>query len=172
MKEGEFGHGKVRVENGMLVVDGGQPVAGLACSREVPKTDYELAFETKYDGATAVFCQLVFPIGEASCMLDVGGYTAMRIGLEYFDGMPPDGRGSPADKVMKFDPGRWYSVRLRVTKTDLAYWIDDEKLFETPLAGHNFGIAPRWNVLKPLGLLTGNSKLSIRSFRVRTIGKE
>ena len=169
LREGEFQQGKVGVQDGLLVVEGGRPVAGIAASRDMPKIDYELAFEAKRDGPTDVFCQIVFPIGGSACCLVVGGYRGVRVGLEFFDGRSPDRRGSPADKVMKFEDGRWYSVRLRVTQADLAYWVDDEKLFETPLAGHTFTMHRRWNPLKPLGLLTGASKLSLRNIRLRRV---
>ncbi|HUT35547.1 MAG TPA: family 16 glycoside hydrolase [Planctomycetota bacterium] len=169
LREGEFQQGKVGVQDGLLVAEGGQPVAGIVASHDVPKMDYELAFEAKRDGPADLFCQVIFPVGSSACCLAVGGYRGVRVGLEFFDGRSPDRRGSPADKVMKFEDGRWYSVRLRVTQADLSYWIDDEKLFETPMAGHAFTMHRRWNALKPLGLLTGQAKVSFRNIRLRRI---
>ncbi len=159
--------GKVRAEDGKLVIEAGRPLSGIASTGEMPRQDYEVSLEAMKLSGGDTFCVIQFPAGSSQCNF-VCTWGSELVGFECIDGLNPP--GSPVTRRMTFERDKWYQVRLRVAANRLQAWIDDGKVADLPLAGHRFTVPNKWLVLKPFGLGTGNAtSAAFRSIRLRRI---
>jgi len=155
----------VRLGGGRLVLDGGKRAAGIAWTGPLLRENYELAVEAMRIERDGAFLAIVFPVGDASCALVVGGPPGT--GLDTIDGQPLP--RNPTRRDTWFDSGRLYKISIRVTRTRVAVRVDQNTLLEMPRAGHDF-TTPEWcSDFKPLGLLNWRTAAAVRSVRMRRL---
>ena len=75
------GEGMVRVRNGQIVMEFGEPLTGLTRRGPVPRMSYEIRLEAMRLAGSDFFCGLTFPVGETSCSLILGGWGGTTVGL-------------------------------------------------------------------------------------------
>ena len=86
-KEADFyGKGKIRVEEGAVVIEKGKQMTGITyAGKDFPKTDYEVTLEGKRIAGRDFFCTTTFPVGDSFCSFVVGGWGGGVIGLSSID---------------------------------------------------------------------------------------
>ena len=107
------GEGSVEVKDGVLWLGVGNDLTGVTIDRPIPRTNYEVTLEAKRVEGSDFFCGLTFPVKNDPCSLILGGWGGGVCGLSSIDGN--DASENDTTKYRKFEKGRWYSVRLRVT---------------------------------------------------------
>ena len=163
------GHGAVSVANGQLFLDSGDPLTGITYAQAPPlRMNYELRLEAMKLAGDDFFCGLTFPVAKASCTLIMGGWGGTLVGISSINGQ--DASENATTQFRKFDPNRWYRVRVRVTPEKLAVWIDDEQFVDLEIAEQTLGMrAGEIELSQPLGLATFQTKAAFRDFKIRPL---
>jgi hypothetical protein len=139
-KEADFGaKGNITVTNGELRIGPGEPAVGIVRDGEPPaRMNYEIELEAMRTEGHDFFCGLTFPVNKDPCTLICGGWGGTLVGLSSIDGL--DASENQTATIRKFKEKTWYKIRLRVTKTHITAWIDDQQVLEQELAEHKISI--------------------------------
>jgi hypothetical protein len=135
-----FGAGKVTVENGVIQLGFGA-LTGInwaASSLPFPTSNYEIRIEAAKIKGSDFFAGITFPVGDSFATWINGGWGGEVVGLSSIDGL--DASHNETTFSRKFDLAHWYTLRLRVTPTAIAAWIDDDLAFELPLTGKSISL--------------------------------
>lgn len=164
-ESGLAGQKPVTVEHGALVLPTGDAMTGITHEGEVPKLDYELTLAARRVAGGDFFCGLTFPVADSHCSLILGGWGGSVVGLSSLDGM--DASENETSRWIDFDEQRWYRVRVRVTSSRIACWLDDRLIVD--LATDRRRITTRWEMdrCKPLGFATWRTTGELRDIRLR-----
>src|SRR6266536_1927801 len=162
------GGGEVKIENGQLRLHSGVMLTGVSYTNELPRADYEVSLEAmKVDGSD-FFCGLTFPVENSFCSFIVGGWGGGVVGLSSIDGM--DASENETTKYLKFDPGRWYPIRVRVTSKKIEAWIDNEKLVDQDITDRKISLRPGdIEYSKPFGIATWQTTGALRDIKIRRL---
>ncbi len=168
-KRTEFGgEGEVKIEDGRLVIGRGQPLTGVTWNGgQLPKVNYELTLEAQRIEGSDFFVGLTFPVKDHPCSLILGGWGGSLTGLSSINGF--DASENETTNFYKFDNGKWYKVRVRVTDTHIQAWLDNTNLADVEYSDKKIGIRIEMELSKPLGLATYNTQAAIRNFKVREL---
>ena len=162
------GSGEVKVMDGAIVLDMGNDLTGLNYTGEVPHQNYEVAFEAQRQEGNDFFCALTFPVGESHCTFVVGGWGGALVGISSING--EDASENETSEAKKFEKGRWYGIRVRVTKERLEAWIDDEQMVDLELEGKRIAMRPgEIESSKPFGIATYRTRGAVRDIRLRKL---
>jgi hypothetical protein len=138
-RETQFsGHGRVRVENGTLILEAGKPLTGVTRTAAVPRSNYEVRFEAARLAGNDFFASLTFPVQNSFCTWVTGGWGGDIVGLSSLDGW--DASDNETRTYFNFERGHWYAMRLRVTDTRIMAWIDEEPIIQVDIAGRSVGL--------------------------------
>jgi len=167
--EGTGKPGEVRVEDGRILLEAGAPYTAI--SRPLPSVscDYELSLEAMRPADRGDLCSVLFPFGNSRCVLTVGaGDMSNVVAFDTLDGRT--GKSEDAMALMRFDPNRWYRVRLRITRGWLDAWVDDQPALAVPLLGRRLDAAPAWAKAAPLAIGTScASSAAVRNVLLRRL---
>jgi len=132
--------GKVRVDNGAIVLGPGAPMTGVTLAREFPKSNYEARFEAARIDGNDFFASFTFPVGDTFCTWVTGGWSGDIVGLSSLDGW--DASDNETRTYFDFEKGRWYAFRLRVTPDRITGWIDEKQIVNVEISGRKVGLRP------------------------------
>jgi hypothetical protein len=163
-------YGKVRVEDGAMVLEAGSPMTGVRWARHFPREEYELTLEGQRVEGGDFFCGLTFPVGDSPLTLILGGWGGTTVGLSNIDSYSAVENETTTSRT--FENGRWYRIRLRVTGEKIRVWIDDDKVIDVAREGREFTIWPQQEPGRPLGITTYYTHGALRNIRVRRIEAE
>jgi len=160
--------GEVRVENGRIVLEEAAPdrSTSISWTGSMPRTNYEIRLEAMRTAGPGCIFHLVFPVGNSRSLLLVGADGTL-VALDPVDGL--DYKKNITKRSMTFEDDRWYRIRLRVTRAEIAVWIDNNKMIDLPLERHRVDIPEEWRVLQPLGLGTWKSASTFRNIAMRRL---
>jgi hypothetical protein len=161
------GEGPVEAKNGELILGAGSNLTGVTIDRPIPRTNYEVTLEAKRVDGSDFFCGLTFPVKKDPCSLILGGWGGGVCGLSSIDGS--DAHENETTKYHKFDNGRWYAVRLRVTDKKIEAWLDKEQIVDQDLADHNISIRIEVEASRPFGFASYDTKAALRNIRMRLL---
>ncbi len=162
------GKGKVKNENGELIIETGEPLAGINYTKaDFPKDNYEIELEAQRIEGNDFLCGLTFPVAEEFCSLIAGGWGGGVVGLSSVDGY--DASENATSNYQTFENGKWYKFRLRVDPEWITAWINDKEVIKQERAGHEFSTRIEVYVSRPLGFCAFDSKVGVRNFRWRPI---
>ena len=170
-KKSDFAsQGKIEVKDERIVIGFGEGCSGITFGGDVPKTDYELSLEAMRVDGSDFFCGLTFPVerdkGKVQpCTFVVGGWGGGTVGLSSIDGY--DASENSTSSYKEFESGRWYKIRLRVTKPKIEAWIDSEKIVDFTLGKHDLSIRIEVEESKPLGIATWRTTGAFRKIEIR-----
>jgi len=129
------GRGKVRVDNGTIVLDGGSPMTGITWAGSFPRTGYEVRFEGARLKGGDFFASLTFPVGDSHCT------WVTAVGAERSSDSPAWTAGTPRimkrERTSTSETGRWYAFRLRVTDDRITAWIDNQQIINVAITGRS-----------------------------------
>ena len=163
-------HGKVHVEEGAVVLEMGSPATGIRWAGDFPRTAYEISLEARRVEGSDFFCGLTFPVRDAALTLVCGGWSGTVVGLSSIDGEPAVENETCTNE--KFELGRWYRIRLRVTRPLVEVWIDGKKIIELPTADRKFTLYWEMEPLQPLGICSWVTTGAVRKIRFRRVKAE
>jgi formylglycine-generating enzyme required for sulfatase activity len=160
-------------EEGQVLIRSEQGQCGVVWQGAFPTSNYEVALEAMRVAGPWDFCDLVFPIGGQFASWDFGvGESGKGISFNQVDGgcIPVD----EAARIMDFQNGRWYKIRIRVTDERVEGWLDEKRKFDVPRAGTLFAALYPRAPLKPFGIGTWYTKGAVRNLQLRRFqpGKE
>jgi hypothetical protein len=162
--------GVVKIEDGAILMEQGDPMTGITWTGELPRENYELELDGMRVRENDFFCTTTFPVGEAPCSLVVGGWGGSVVGLSSVDGY--DASENPTTKILNFTEKQWYHMRIRVTEKTVQAWIDDREVVHQGRDGHHFSIRFEVNLSKPLGIAAWNTVGAVRNIRLRQLTPE
>ncbi len=160
-------HGKVRVENGTIVLGQGY-MTGLNWTKPFPTHNYELRLEAARLEGYDFFAGITFPVFDTFCSWINGGWGGSVVGLSSLEGN--DASENDTSFSRKFENGRWYKLRLRVTDASIETWIDEERVIYVELAGREVGLrAGEIELSKPFGIASYETVAGLRNIEYREL---
>jgi len=162
------GQGAVEIEKGTMVLGMGSDITGMNLAGEAPKNNYEVSLEAARLDGSDFFCGLTLPYGDAAFTIVLGGWGGALVGLSSING--DDASENETTKFMKFDKGRWYKVRARVTPDKIEAWLDDEKIISVETEGKKISMRPGEIELSvPFGIATYRTRGAFREIKLRRL---
>ena len=158
---------RVSAVGGEVRVASGSGFAGMGWTGAFPRTNYEVSYEARRDKGTRDFGSLVFAVGESTCAFVLGGYGGAVSGLTFLDHEAAP--KNPTLLTRPFQPGKWVSVRLRVSDSHIAVWLDGKQTVNVPRNGHVFTVHEWHAPLAPLGLYADECSAAWRNIQVRRL---
>jgi hypothetical protein len=160
--------GKVRVENGAIVLGAGGPMTGVTWTGAFPQSGYELRFEAARLEGGDFFASLTFPVGDTFCTWVLGGWGGDIVWLSSMDGW--DASDNETRSYFTFENGHWYEFRLEVTAGRIRAWIGDRPIVNVETGGRTGGL--RMGEIKlsaPLGFASYVSTGAVRKIEYRLL---
>src|SRR5579864_7841796 len=145
--------GKIRIENGAIVLGPGDPMTGITRTAPFPHTNYEIRFEAARRKGNDFFASLTFPVAGSFCTWVTGGWGGDIVGLSSLDGW--DAADNETRTYVTFEQSKWYNFRLQVTEKSIKAWIDDRPVIDVNIEGRKISL--RYGEIKksaPLGFAT------------------
>jgi hypothetical protein len=162
------GHGQVECESGLMMLYLGNSLTGVNWTNDVPKVDYEIALEAMKLQGSDFFCGLTFPVKDSFCSLILGGWGGSVVGLSSLEHQ--DASENETTQFMKFDTGKWYRVRVRVTEKKIVVWIDDKEIVNLLTEGRTISLRlGEIEMSKPLGIATYETTAALRAIKIRRL---
>ncbi|HBE71407.1 MAG TPA: hypothetical protein DDW52_24950 [Planctomycetaceae bacterium] len=164
------GEGKVTWNGKQLHLGIGQPMTGLHNPNDIlPPEDYELSLRAQRVKGGDFFCCLTFPVGKQRCSFVAGGWGGSVTGISSVNGA--DASENETSSYSDFENGKWYRIKVQVTKESVKVWIDDEESVD--LSRKYADLDTRIEVYgqEPLGVCTFMTEALIEDFKWRPIGK-
>jgi hypothetical protein len=158
----------VSCESGLVNVNMGAGLSGLNWTNDAPKVNYEVALDAMRLQGSDFFCGLTFPVKDSYCSLILGGWGGAVTGLSSVDGQ--DASENETTQFMRFESGRWYRVRVRVTEKKIEAWLDEKKIVDLATAGRQISL--RFGDIeqsKPLGIATYQTTAALREIKMRQL---
>ena len=160
--------GEVKVEGESIVLATGGPMTAIVTTRaDLPKIDYELSFEARRTAGSDFFAAATFPVGPDFLTLVNGGWGGSVTGLSSLNGS--DASENETNTYIKYENGRWYRFRLRVTNAAIRCLVDDKEVFALRLDGQQLKTRIETRACQPLGFASWRSGSEIRAVAVRPL---
>jgi hypothetical protein len=162
------GEGAVKVETGQIILEAGRSLTGITwIGPELPTTNYEIALQAMRVEGSDFFAGVTFPVADSFCSLILGGWGGSVVGLSSINGM--DASENETSQSVKFDSGRWYSIRIRVTPATIEAWLDERQIINQSLKGNKIGTRFEVEPSQPLGVASWQTKAALRDLRLRRL---
>jgi hypothetical protein len=161
------GQGDVYVKDGCIYMEMGNDMTGITWTGPVVKMNYEITLDAKRVTGSDFFCGLTFPVGENPCSLILGGWGGEVCGLSNIDYY--DAANNETTRIIQFEQGKWYHVRLRVIPNKIEAWVDDEKIVDIETTDRKIDIRPEVDLAKPLGISTWQTAGAVRNIRLKKL---
>lgn len=163
----EFGgEGECAVENGLLSLEAGDPMTGLALEdAKLPKSNYEVSLDARKTDGIDFFCGLTFPVAESHCTLIVGGWGGSTVGLSCID--DKDASSNDTTSLRRFKKNQWYKIRVRVQSDNISAWIDDEQVVDQNTTGKKISLRGDTQLCKPLGICSFMTMADYKNIQIR-----
>ncbi|HEX6925057.1 MAG TPA: DUF1080 domain-containing protein [Longimicrobiaceae bacterium] len=162
-----FAPGEVEVRERAIYLRQGDPLAGITWTGEFPTIDYEVSLEAMRVRGSDFFSAITFPVGEEHCTLVMGGWGGSVVGLSSINGA--DASENETSRWVRFENGRWYRVRLRVTREKIEAWIDDESVVDFTHIGRLLSVRVEVVPSQPFGIATWMTEGAVRDIRLRLL---
>jgi len=161
------GRGKVRVEDGTIVLGTGA-LTGITWAGSFPRSNYEVRLEAARLDGTDFFAGITFPVEDAYCSWINGGWGGLVVGLSSLDGRDASENETMIER--HFTKGRWYALRLRVTEDRIQAWIDDERIIDVALEEREISLRPgEIDRCAPFGIASYSTVGALRKIEYRVL---
>lgn len=171
-KETEFaGRGKVRVEDGAIVLAAGVMTGITWAGAALPQYDYEISLEAMRVSGHDFFAGITFPVYGTHCTWINGGWGGSLVGLSSLDSM--DASENETTQHIRFENNRWYRFRLRVTQSNIQAWIDGAQIIDVNFTGREVSLRPgQIDLSRPLGIASYETTAKLRKIEMRRLSAE
>ena len=160
--------GEVKVENGILKIEMGDPICGITCTgNDLPKINYKIEFEARRTQGNDFLVGLTFPYKENFCSLIVSGWGGTVTGLSSINGLDASENESTCD--LEINNGQWYKIKLKVLDSSIQVNIDNKELINVNTEGKEISIRPEVEPSKPLGLATFYTSAEYKNIKLRKL---
>jgi len=168
-KETEFGGtDEVSVRDEQIVLEmGAADLSGVTWTGAIQRLNYEIALDAQRLQGEDFFCGLTFPYGNDCCSLIVGGWGGELVGISSLDDL--DASENETTVFRKFETGRWYSIRVRVTTGRIQAWIDDKRVVDVQPGERKVSVRAEVGASQPLGIAAWRTKAALRNIRTRKV---
>jgi hypothetical protein len=151
-----------------MILEMGAVLTGVTWTNPPPEGEYEVSLEAIKLEGNDFFCALTFPAAGGHCSLIVGGWGGGVVGISSVDGM--DASENETTKFRSFDKNHWYQVRVRVTKSKILAWIDEEKVVDLVTTDRKITVrAGEIELAQPFGISAYQTKSALRYIRLRAL---
>jgi hypothetical protein len=164
------GQGAVHVKDGAIYLEMGSYATGVTWTGPVVRMNYEITLDAMRVQGSDFFCGLTFPVGKDPCTLILGGWGGGLCGLSSIDHF--DASENETTRILRFENGKWYHVRLRVVPNRIQAWLDDEDLVDVDITDRNIDIRIEMDLCQPLGIATWATTGAIRNIRLKKLPDE
>ncbi len=164
------GQGDVYVKDGAIYLEMGNYMTGITWSGPVIRMNYEITLEAMRVQGNDFFCALTFPVADKPCTLVLGGWGGSICGLSSIDYF--DASENQTTRVIHFEKGKWYFVRLRVVPNRIQAWLDGEELVDFDTTDHKIGIRVEVDLSQPLGIATWMTAGAVRNIKLRELPEQ
>ena len=164
------GQGDVYVKDGAIYVEMGSYMTGITWTGPVIRMNYEITLDAMRVQGKEFFCALTFPVGEKPCTLVLGGWGGSVCGLSNIDYY--DAAENETTRLIHFENGKWYRVRLQVVPDRIQAWLDGEELVNIETTGRKIDIRPEVDLSQPLGIATWMTAGAVRNIRLKKLPQE
>ncbi len=162
------GQGEVEVKDGQMILGMGGDITGMNLAGEYPKINYEVALEATRLQGSDFFCGLTLPYGDKCCTLVIGGWGGSLVGLSSING--DDASENETTKFLKFETGKWYRVRVKMTPQKIEAWLDDDQVVNVDTDGKKIDMrAGEIELSKPFGIATFRTRAALRDIKLRLL---
>jgi hypothetical protein len=163
-----IGEGAVKVENGQIILEAGRNLTGITwVGPELPTTNYEISLQAMRVEGRDFFAGVTFPVADSFCSLILGGWGGTVLGLSSINGM--DASENETSQSVEFESGRWYNVRIRVTRAKIEAWLDERQIINQDLKGNKITTRVEVDLSQPLGVASWRTKSAVRDIRLRRL---
>jgi hypothetical protein len=164
------GQGEVSVKDGAIHMATGSYMTGITWTGPVIRMSYEITLEAMRVEGSDFFCGLTFPVGDKPCTLILGGWGGSLCGLSSIDHF--DASENSTTRMISFENGKWYRVRLRVVPDRIQAWLNEEALVDEDITDKNIDIRIEVEASKPLGIATWNTAGAVRNIKLQKLPEE
>jgi hypothetical protein len=164
------GQGDVGVKDGAIYLGMGNYMTGVTWGGPVVRMNYEISLEAMRVEGNDFFCGLTFPVVERPCTLILGGWGGSVCGLSSIDHF--DASENETTRMISFEKGKWYKVRLRVVPNRIQAWLDDDDLVDADITDHKVDIRIEVDLSQPLGIATYATTGAIRNIRLKALPEQ
>ncbi|MFN0129931.1 MAG: DUF1080 domain-containing protein [Verrucomicrobiales bacterium] len=162
-------HGPVLLQDGVLRLDAGQPMTGVAFIGKdpLPLNDYEVSFQARRIEGDDFFAALTFPVRDKDTAATwvIGGWGGKCVGISSIQYQAAD--ENETTSWVEFETGKWYTFRLQVRENRLTGFIDDKQIFDADTEGKK--ISMRFGDIefcRPLGFATYSTVGEIKNLKI------
>ena len=175
-KELQFGEEKntnVRIENGKIIFDRGDPLTGMVINDsnfEPPNDEYEITLKARKIDGRDFFCALTFPVPEKNscCTFVAGAWGGQVTGLSNIDYL--DANKNITRSTLNYDHDRLYTIRVEVTHGRIRCWIDKKLVVNCIIADKHISMRPGpIEKCQPFGLASYETKVEFESISLRKV---
>ncbi|MBE6427091.1 MAG: DUF1080 domain-containing protein [Planctomycetaceae bacterium] len=163
------GEGEVTVEDGIMTIQMGAMVSGIAFDQAFPfKTNYEVEVEAMRTMGFDFYSAITFPIGEKGYSTFInGGWGGGVFGLSCVNGY--DASENETMELVQTKNDVWNVFRVRVYEDRIECWRDDQKIVNCPREGNEFSTRFEVEYTQPFGISNYCSETKIKSIRIREL---
>ena len=165
------GQGDVYVKDGSIYLETGNDMTGITWGAALPfKTNYEITLETMRVDGSDFFCGFTFPVGEKFCSLVLGGWGGTLCGLSNIDYY--DAANNETTRIVSFENGKWYHVRLHVRPNQIQAWLEEEgeeALVDMDITDRKIDTRAEMDICQPMGVATWQTSGAIRNIHMRKL---
>ena len=160
----------LRVENGSIILGTGY-MTGINWTKPFPTHNYEVRLEAVRLDGYDFFAGITFPVFDSFCSWINGGWGGNVVGLSSLD--TQDASENDTSFSKKFEKGRWYKLRFRVTDAAIEAWIDEERVIHADLAGREISLRPGdIELSKPFGIASYETVAGLRKIEYRLLAPQ
>ena len=162
------GQGEVEVKDGQMILGIGSDITGMNYTGDLLKMNYEVSLEASRQQGSDFFCGLTLPYGDKCCTVVIGGWGGALVGLSSING--DDASENETTKFMKFETGKWYRIRVKMTPQKIEAWVDDDQMVNVETEGKKIDMRPgEIELSKPFGIATFRTRSALRDIKVRQV---
>ena len=165
------GQGEVEVKDGSIHLPVGSDMTGITWGAQLPfKTNYEITLEAMRVDGSDFFCGLTFPVGENFCSLVLGGWGGTLCGLSNIDYY--DAANNETTRIVSFENGKWYHVRLHVRPNRIQAWLEEEgeePLVDMDITDRKIDTRAEMDLCQPMGVATWQTSGAVRNMHMRKL---
>jgi hypothetical protein len=162
------GEGTVDIKQGVLRFGLGDPLTGITLDRkDFPTENFEIRWKATRVEGTDFFAGVTFPVGKEYCSFICGGWGGGLVGLSSINGN--DASENETASFRQFKNGKVYSFKIRVDKTHITAWIDNEEVVQVERANRKFSLRAEVLKSRPLGYCVFQSLVDVTDFEYQVI---